>query len=152
MTEVSPPERLPSAGVLRRLGAMLYDFLALLALMMVCTGVLLPLTGGEAITSERFGAWEYAYRLLLIAIVILFFGLFWTRRGQTLGMLAWRLRLEREDGSLLGWVDVIKRLAAATVSLTLAFAGYLWIWVDKDRLAWPDRWTRTRVVVLPKNR
>lgn len=150
MTDVASTERLPSAGVFRRLGAMLYDFLALLAVMMVVTGVLLPLTGGEAITSERFGAWEYAYQALLVAIVIAFFGLFWTRRGQTLGMLAWRLRLEREDGSLLTWGDVIKRLAAAAVSLTLAFAGYLWIWVDRDRLAWPDRWTRTRVVVLPK--
>lgn len=152
MTEVSSTERLPGAGVLRRLGAMLYDTLAIIAVMMVVTGVLLPLTGGEAITSERFGAWEYAYQALLVAIVVLFFGVFWTRRGQTLGMLAWRLRVEREDGSLLGWGDAIKRLAAATVSLTLAFAGYLWILVDRDRLAWPDRWTRTRVVVLPKRR
>ncbi|HEY0941792.1 MAG TPA: RDD family protein [Steroidobacter sp.] len=152
MTEVPPTERLPGAGVLRRLGAMLYDTLAIIALMMVVTAVLLPLTGGEAITSERFGAWEYAYQALLVAIVVVFFGLFWTRQGQTLGMLAWRLRVEREDGSLLRWGDVIKRLAAAAVSLMLAFAGYLWIWVDRDRLAWPDRWTRTRVVVLPKRR
>ncbi|HEY0681748.1 MAG TPA: RDD family protein [Steroidobacter sp.] len=150
MTEVVSPDRLPSAGVLRRLGAMFYDLLAILALMMVITAALLPLTGGEAITSERYGAWEYAYRGLLLGIVVAFFGLFWTRRGQTLGMLAWRLRVEREDGSLLNWGDVFKRLAAATVSLTLAFAGYLWIWIDRDRLAWPDRWTRTRVVVLPK--
>jgi uncharacterized RDD family membrane protein YckC len=152
MTEVPSTGRLPSAGVLRRFGAMFYDLLAIIAVMMVVTALLLPLTGGEAITSERFGAWEYAYRALLIAIIVLFFGVFWTRRGQTLGMLAWRLRVEREDGRLLTWGDVIKRLAAATVSLTLAFAGYLWIWVDRDRLAWPDRWTRTRVVVLPKRR
>ena len=152
MTEAASTERLPSAGFFRRLGAMFYDLLLLLAVMMVVTAVLLPLTGGEAITSDRYGAWEYAYQALLVVIVIVFFGLFWTRRGQTLGMVAWRLRLEREDGTLLGWGDVIKRLAAATVSLTLAFAGYLWIWVDRDGLAWPDRWTRTRVVVLPKKR
>src|SRR5690606_38211728 len=109
MTEVPSTERLPGAGVLRRLGAMLYDTLAIIAVMMVVTGLLLPLTGGEAITSERFGAWEYAYQALLVAIVVLFFGVFWTRRGQTLGMLAWRLRVEREDGSLLGWGDAIKR-------------------------------------------
>jgi len=145
----SPPT-LPSAGVLRRLGAMFYDLLLVIAVMMVVTAVLLPLTGGDAITSERFGAWEYAYRLLLLAVVVVFFGVFWTRRGQTLGMTAWRLRLQREDGSLLSWLDVFKRLAAATVSLCLAGLGYWWIWVDRDRLAWPDRWTKTRVVVLPK--
>jgi uncharacterized RDD family membrane protein YckC len=144
------PDSPPSAGVLRRLGAMFYDLLLVIAVMMVVTAVLLPLTGGEAITNERFGAWEYAYRLLLLAIVILFFGMFWTRRGQTLGMQAWRLRIQREDGGQLGWLDVFKRLGAATVSLCLAGIGYWWIWIDRDRLAWPDRWTRTRVVVLPK--
>jgi uncharacterized RDD family membrane protein YckC len=144
------PASPPSAGVLRRLGAMFYDLLLVIALMMVVTAVLLPLTGGEAITNERFGAWEYAYRLLLLAVVVAFFGVFWTRRGQTLGMQAWRLRIQREDGSLLRWPDVLKRLGAATVSLCLAGLGYWWIWIDRDRLAWPDRWTRTRVVVLPK--
>lgn len=151
MTDSVPTERLPSAGVLRRLGAMFYDLLLVLALMMVVTAAFLPLTGGEAITSGRYGAWEHAYQALLLAIVIAFFGLFWTRRsGQTLGMAAWRLRIEREDGGPLTWVDVFKRLAAATVSLVLAFVGYFWIWIDRDKLAWPDRWTHTRVVVLPK--
>ena len=150
MTDSLPT--LPSAGVLRRLGAMFYDLLLVIALMMVVTAVLLPLTGGEAITNERFGAWEYAYRLLLFAMVVAFFGVFWTRRGQTLGMQAWRLHIRREDGGVLTWLDVLKRLGAATVSLCLAGLGYWWIWIDRDRLAWPDRWTRTRVVVLPKKR
>ncbi len=144
------PENPPSAGVLRRLGAMFYDLLLVIAVMMVVTAVLLPITGGQAITNERFGAWEYAYQALLVVIVIVFFGVFWTRRGQTLGMTAWRLRIQREDGSLLSWGDVFKRLGAATVALCLAGLGYWWIWIDRDRLAWPDRWTRTRVVVLPK--
>ena len=152
MTEVPSTERLPSAGVLRRLGAMVYDLLLLIACMMVVTALFLPLTGGEAITSDRYGAWEYAYQALLLVIVVVFFGLFWTRRGQTLGMLAWRLRIEREDGGLLRWTDVLKRLAAAAVSLSLVLLGYFWIWIDRDRLAWHDRWTHTRVVVLPKQR
>ena len=145
-------ESRPSAGVFRRFGAMFYDLLLLIALMMVVTAVLLPLTGGEAITSERYGAWEYAYQILLLVIVIGFFGGFWTRRGQTLGMAAWRLKIEREDAGLLTWSDVLKRLAAAVVALLPVGAGYFWIWIDRDRLAWPDRWTHTRVVVLPKKR
>jgi uncharacterized RDD family membrane protein YckC len=114
------------------------------------TAVLLPLTGGEAILQERYGALEYVYQAFLLTIVVCFFGLFWTRQGQTLGMMAWRLRIQREDGALLGWGDVIKRLVAALVSLLALGLGYFWIWIDRDRLAWPDRWTRTRVVVLPK--
>jgi uncharacterized RDD family membrane protein YckC len=154
MTTVDEPstESRPNAGVLRRFGAMFYDSLAVIAIMMVVTAALLPLTGGEAITNERYGALEYAYRALLVIIIVLFFGVFWTRRGQTLGMAAWRLKIEREDGSLLRWSDVLKRLVVATVSLLAVGAGYLWIWIDRDRLAWPDRWTGTRVVVLPKRK
>jgi uncharacterized RDD family membrane protein YckC len=150
MTDVPSTERLPSAGFLRRLGAMFYDSLAVVALLMAISAALLTLTGGEAFTVDRYSNWKHAFQLLEVMVLVVYFGLSWTRSGQTLGMLAWRLRVEREDGSLLGWVDVLKRLAAATVSLTLAFAGYLWIFIDRDRLAWPDRWTRTRVVVLPK--
>lgn len=141
----------PSAGVLRRFGAMIYDALLVIALMMVVTALLLPFTGGEAITAERFGVVpEYAYRGLLLLIVVVFFGIFWTRRGQTLGMLAWRLKLERDDGGALTWPDVLKRLAGAAVSLLACGLGYFWIWVDRDRLAWHDRWSRTRVTLQPK--
>ncbi len=150
--ESSPTDSRPTAGVLRRFGAMFYDLLVLLALMMVVTSALLPLTGGEAITSERYGPLEHAYRALLIVIIVAFFGGFWTYRGQTLGMAAWRLKIEREDGGLLTWSDGLKRLASAFVSLLPAGAGYFWIWIDRDRLAWPDRWTHTRVVVLPKKK
>ncbi|WP_129642805.1 RDD family protein [Peristeroidobacter agariperforans] len=152
MTDSVPTERLPSAGVLRRLGAMFYDLLLVVAVLIVLTSLMLPLTGGEAVTVGPYSKWKHGFQLLELVVIIIYFGVPWTRSGQTLGMQAWRLRVEREDGARLGWADVLKRLAAATVSLVLAFAGYWWIWIDRDKLAWHDRWTRTRVVVLPKNR
>ena len=140
------------AGVIRRLGAALYDVLLLIALLMIATALLLPLTGGEAVTVRDFGIWAYLYRVALLLIVIGFFGLFWTRQGQTLGMLAWRLRLERNSGSLMTWGDTLKRLAAACLSWAPLALGIFWILVDRDRLAWHDRLTHTRVVVLPKKK
>jgi uncharacterized RDD family membrane protein YckC len=150
ISEQAPPASRPSAGVFRRLGAMFYDLLLIIALMMVFTAALLPFTGGEAVLGDRYGALEYAYQVMLVLIVIGFFGGFWTKRGQTLGMAAWRMKIERVDGSLLTWSDAFKRLGAAAVSLCLAGVGYFWIWVDKDKLAWPDRWTNTRVVVAAR--
>lgn len=137
---------------MRRLGAMLYDGLLIIALEMIVTALLLPFTGGEAITSERYGALEYVYRLILIAVVVVFFGWFWTRRGQTVGMMAWRLKVVREDGTLLSWTDALTRLGGALVSWLAAGFGYFWIWIDRDHLAWHDRWSRTRVIVLPKRK
>ena len=136
--------------MLRRFGAMLYDALLVIALLMVATAAFLPFTHGEAITQDRVGALEYAYRAVLFAVIVLFFGLFWTRRGQTLGMLAWRLRLERIDQAPLTWRDVLVRLGGACVSWAALGLGYFWIWIDRDRLAWHDRWSGTRIVVAPK--
>ena len=138
------------AGLLRRLGAMVYDGLLVLALLMVVTALLLPLTGGEAIAPERVPVLRHAYRLVLLAVVVGFNGLFWTRSGQTLGMVSWRLRVEREDGRRLGWSDVLRRLAWAAVSLLPLGLGYLWVLFDAQSRTWHDRLSRTRVVVLPK--
>jgi uncharacterized RDD family membrane protein YckC len=143
---------LPTARVLRRFGAMLYDALLVVALLMVVTAAFLPLTGGEALTPDRLGAFELVYRLLLLFVIVVFFGWFWTHRGQTLGMAAWRLRVQKLDGSAIGWSDALKRMAAAVVAWLPLGLGYFWIWIDRDQLAWPDRWTGTRVVVLPKKK
>lgn len=139
-----------TAGVLRRFGAMLYDLLVVMALMFIVTALFLPFTGGEAITPDRSVLVERIYQVALLLVVVLFFCVFWTRRGQTIGMLAWRLRVERNDGSVLTWRDALLRLAGACVSLAALGLGYFWIWIDSERRAWHDRWSGTRVVVLPK--
>jgi len=149
-TSAAPSQARDSAGVVRRFGAMFYDTLVVIAVLMVVTALLMIPLGGEAISAEHVGVFEYAYQGLLVLVIAGFFGLFWTRRGQTLGMMAWRLKLERVDGRPVGWRDALLRLAAATVSLGVLGLGYFWIWIDRDGLAWHDRWTRTRVRVLPK--
>jgi uncharacterized RDD family membrane protein YckC len=138
------------AGLLRRLGALLYDTLLLVAVLMIATALLLPFTGGEAITSA--GGWplEWAYRAVLAGMVVVFYGSFWTRSGQTLGLKSWRLRLVRADGAPLTWADTVLRLLAAVVSLLPAGLGWLWIVVDPGKRAWHDMLSRTRVVVVPK--
>ena len=148
-----PAETTRPAGLLRRLGAMVYDLLLVVAVLMVGTALFLPLTGGEAVSLEVAGpGLFYFYRFFLLLLVVGFFGLFWTRRGQTLGMAAWHLRLERDDGRKLTWADALKRLAAACLSLLPVGLGVLWLVVDRDRLAWHDRLTQTRVVYVPKKK
>lgn len=141
---------LPSATLLRRLCAMVYDGLLLLALLMIVTACFLPLTGGEAVRWQTFPLLTLLYWPAIAGAVVLYFGLPWTERGQTLGMASWRIRVQRDDGYLLTWRDVVVRLAASLVSWAPAGLGWIWALFERDRRAWHDRLSRTRVVLLPK--
>jgi uncharacterized RDD family membrane protein YckC len=140
------PAELKSARLLRRLAALFYDTLLLLGVLMTVTWLLLLLTRGEAITHETVGAFEYLYRALLLGLVIAYYGFSWIRSGQTLGMLAWRIRVVRTDGGLLRWRDALLRLATSTLSWLPAGLGYFWMLFDRDDLTWHDRLSHTRVV------
>ena len=146
------PTKHGDAGLLRRLGALVYDALLVIALLMVTTALFLPLTRGEAITPGSSGWLEYLYQVALLVVIVGFFGIFWTRGGQTLGMMAWRLKVLREDGGALTWTDTVKRLAAAWLSAAVLGLGYLWVLVDAQHRAWHDRLSHTRVVSIPKEK
>jgi uncharacterized RDD family membrane protein YckC len=129
---------------------MFYDSLLLLALLMIVTALFLLTTGGEAIDPRTQPVLEFIYRLVLLLLIVGFFGVSWTRSGQTPGMATWRLRVEREDGRRLTWGDTLRRLGWALVSLLPAGLGFAWVLFDPERRAWHDRLSRTRVVVVPK--
>lgn len=119
----------PAAGLLRRLAALTYDCLLLFAILFVGTLALLPLTGGEAITPASQGLGTYlGYRGYLALLALGYFGLAWTRGGQTLGMMAWRIRLVAADDCAPGWPATTLRFATglalaitAEYGLRLAF-------------------------------
>jgi len=115
------------AGLIRRLAALLYDLLLVVALAFVATFAMLPLTHGEAILPSTQGAFGYAYHAALLLIVFAYFGGSWTRSGQTLGLKAWRSRLETIDGRLVTWAGAAARFAlgAAIVWISLLGAWYL---------------------------
>jgi len=131
-----------SAGVFRRLAAGCYDLLLLVAVWMLVTLVIVAIRHGEPVP-----AGEFFYQLLLLTTAALFFITSWVRGGQTLGMRAWRLRVETVSGQPLDLQTAMLRFMAG---LCTGGLGLLWIWIDRDSLAWHDRISRTRVVLVPK--
>jgi uncharacterized RDD family membrane protein YckC len=111
------------ASLFRRLAALVYDGLLLLAVLFLGTLVLLPFTGGESITPQESGPWEYAYRAWVALLTFGFFGVSWTRRGQTLGMMSWKIRLLKDDGSLPGWRDAGIRFVTGGLMVICAVLG-----------------------------
>ncbi|MDH5184728.1 MAG: RDD family protein, partial [Gammaproteobacteria bacterium] len=83
----------PDASVLKRLYALIYDGLLLIAIDMVF--VLLP--ASFLITFKEMDTHSSGYVATIIAATLLvhylFYTWFWTHGGQTLGMRAWKLKL-----------------------------------------------------------
>lgn len=101
------------AGCIRRLLAMGYDAMLVAAVLVIGSFVFLPLTGGEAVS----GAMRLVFQAYLLLLVVGFFAYFWIRGGQTLGLRAWKLRLQRKDGREITLKDVLIRLMAGLISL-----------------------------------
>jgi uncharacterized RDD family membrane protein YckC len=137
----------PPAGLLRRLAAAVDDALRVTALCMLTTLGLIAFRGGEPISPGNL-----LYQLSLIATAAVFFIGFWVHGGQTLGMRAWRLRVEQRSGEAINWKTGSIRFAAGILSIIPVGLGLLWLLVDPKRLAWHDRISKTRVVLLPKPR
>ena len=146
MPDAVTTSSLPPPGLLRRLGAMAYDVLLLLAILMMLSYPYVWLTGGA-----KPGLFvKTLYQLYLLAICFLFYGGFWVRGGQTLGMRSWCIKLIRNDGRPITWMIALKRFAYALLSLLCLGLGFLWVLYDHDKLAWHDRLSGTRLIWLPK--
>lgn len=116
------------AGLLRRLAALFYDSLLVIALAFVATFAMLPLTHGEAILAATQGALAHAYHAVLALVVFAYFGWCWTRSGQTLGLRAWRLALRDGAGRNLGWPAAIGRFLFGGGAAILAVLGAWYLW------------------------
>lgn len=147
----------PRASFFRRLGASIYDLLLAVAVYM-CAGAIgfglflllansgvISMAGHEHVSDLLNGTPLYhgLYQLWLALCVGCFYALFWSKGGQTLGMRAWRLKVQHPNGQNLSFIT-----ACARVVWSLLGLGNLWILINPDKLALQDKLTRSEVVLL----
>jgi len=136
-----------NASLLRRLGAMLYDSLLVIALLMLATVPFVAVRSGEIVEPDN----NLVYQICMILVIFAFFIFFWSYGGQTLGMRAWRMRLETKDGEVPSIPVATLRFGIAVVSLLAFGLGFLWQLWDKENLTWHDRFSGTRLRYYPKS-
>ena len=137
---MKPNPPLVVAPLRYRFAAMLYDALLVLAIW-VTTIVALVTVSGSAV----LGAWVQS---LLFLEFYAFFAFFWCRRKQTLGMLAWRLRLHGTDAFTPR--QALRRFLGGFASFATLGLGFFWMWFDTERKTWPDKFSDSIVVREPK--
>jgi uncharacterized RDD family membrane protein YckC len=156
MSAPAPPVHAPRALVGWRLLALFYDLWPAAALWFALSflfSVGFTMAGHDPRENiAPFSALQWLLWLACWLAAGLYATTSWRRGGQTLGMRPWRLRLEAPDGTAVGARAAWVRYAVGTLSLLAAGAGFWWAWIDRDRLAWHDRASRTRLVRMPKRR
>lgn len=146
----------PRAGFRRRLGALLYDYLVAMAVYAVAhfigfivIAVLANINPSANICEDGTDIQQCLitsnlYSGYLIGAVCLFFVWFWTHGGQTLGMRAWRLKVQRMDGSSISVFQAMLRLCTGFFGL-----GNIWLLSkNSEGMSLQDRMSASEIVVL----
>lgn len=129
----------------RRLLVMLYDTVAVIAVLMLAT-TLAMLVGVRDAVALR----DPLFTLYLVAAWYLYLGWCWHRGGMTLGMRAWRVHIETTGGNRPGWGRSLVRFAFSLLSAAAAGAGFMWSLLDPERRCWHDRISATRLLHTPR--
>ncbi len=122
--------------LLRRLAAFLYDCLLLIAIYFVITAAVIPLNDGEAIQ-------HWSYLLFLGLLSFFFFDWFWRHGGQTLGMRAWRIRVEGLDQEKVTFNQSMQRFAVGAIAFGLTL---LYMLTNTSGMALHDKLSKTKIV------
>lgn len=127
-----------------RLAAMAYDALVVLAVWVLTVVALVTITGDAVV-----GAWVQSVLFVELYALLAYC---WCKRGQTLGMLAWRLRLVSCAAPRPGAparvtpAQALRRFAAGLASFAALGLGFCWMWFDRERKSWPDRFSHSVIV------
>lgn len=149
---------LPRASFGRRLGAAIYDAglalaiytlagvigLAIIGLLQRLELISLAPANELAIALQQTPLVHGIYQLWLLACVVAFYSYFWSRAGQTLGMKAWRLRLQHPNGQNLSLITAIARCCWSLLGIS-----NLLLLISREQLALQDKLTQSEIVVLP---
>ncbi len=135
------------ASLARRIGAMIYDSLLIIALLFMATIPFIAIRGGESVEPQ-----DFYYQLTMLLVVYVFFVGFWTSKGRTLGMQSWGLQLVTPQGRLPSVSAASLRFIVSIISWACLGLGFLWQLVDRDKQSWHDRASDTRLMHYPKEK
>jgi uncharacterized RDD family membrane protein YckC len=154
----------------RRLGALLYEAMLLLALALVVGFALLPFVSPHASTQQALTIPAILPRAMffcaLVAGAALYCSWFWSDGRRTLPQKTWRIRLTDEDGRaptkktallryVAGWIGPAAALAAYAMLHSTRYAAwaavllglnYAWALLDREHQFLHDRIAGTRLI------
>jgi uncharacterized RDD family membrane protein YckC len=143
----SPHVRFLPASLFRRCAALLYDSFIVFSLLLLLTAIALLANHGQSLLRYRM-----FFLMYLFLATGLFLSGFWCKRGQTLGMLAWKLQVLDKHNRPLTWSRAWLRYVLSFLNLCVGGVGLLWCFVGKDQQSLHDSLAGTKMIMILKNR
>jgi uncharacterized RDD family membrane protein YckC len=134
-------------GIGRRFLSMLYESLVVFAIAFFAGMAFYGAANGQISGGSRL-----LFQLYLFLILGIYFIACWSRRGRTLPMQTWRIRVVGADDLSVGVGRAALRYALAWPSLLVFGAGFFWAFLDRDRQFLHDRLAGTRIVMIDDTR
>jgi uncharacterized RDD family membrane protein YckC len=134
-------------GIRRRFAAIAYDTVLVWGTLFFATALVMLFNGGRDIQ-----AGNNLYRGYLLVCAYGYFAWQWLHGGRTLGMRAWRVRLESVNGAPVTWTQTGLRFIGGAISWLLLGGGFIWAMRDAERRGLPDHLSGTRLVVIDPDR
>jgi uncharacterized RDD family membrane protein YckC len=140
------------AGFGERLAAYLIDSFVvgiIVGLPGVCLGVV---AGWMMHRESEFGGGVFILLILLYIIIaiagsFLYYGLMWSRTGQTVGKQLMRIKVVTVDGIPPSfWLSIGRAVIGYGLSSSVFSLGFLWMLWDDQQQTWHDRLFGTYVV------
>ncbi len=144
----------------KRLLAIIYDVLILFFIIIVITFILqqiiiqlelttlqqVKISAEETITViPADSITTLLLKNIWVPISFFYFGYYWTKRGQTLGMKAWKIKAvtneSNNEGDLMTWGHALKRYVFALLGV-----GIFWMIFNKPRLSLQDLMSKTKLI------
>jgi len=120
---------------------MVYDFFIVISLLMLAT--MLAMFAGFG---NRTAMQDPVYTAYLLSIWFFYLTWCWHKGGMTVGMRAWRVKIEDENGNRPGWGKSTIRFLAALLSAAAIGIGFAWALVDSRKRTWHDLLSGTRLI------
>lgn len=127
----------------RRVIIMIYDSILLVAVLFFMS---LPIIIPLEITIEH--SYYPLYILYIYVVAFIFFAWSWTHGGQTLGLKTWRIKLTSDSGQHVTWKESLLRYIGSLICWLSCGIGFLWCYTNKERLAWNDIISKTRLIKI----
>lgn len=125
----------------KHFAAFFYDLFPVLGILLLTNLMFLFFRNGVEIPAHTL--W---FQLIIFFEIFFYYAYSWKAGGQTLGMRAWKIKIQQLDKKQINYYSASIRFFVGLLSTALAGIGLFWKLVDRDKKSWMDKASQSETI------